>query len=502
MKSQWMSKRTIYSLLSAAAFALVSTAPLHAQMVDTPLTLENPHWNITLSSAGYSDLLLDNTPGSVGREYLSGEWAAAVRYNSVAPIWLEPKFIFPDWDTNSNFSIVDPIHEIGTNADGLPIAESVIENGVLRITQRFEMLDSTLGIPMGTSPASSATGGSVKSNRYVLSHSYILTNYSGNALTDVELFQFLHSLEATRSVYDDRFYAGRMDSYQYDITQRGQSDYIDPSDGLFDDYISFHSALEPVAMENGMYGTPDVDDHAIGKPSVGTHLSVEAGTLNDVDFIEPGLWVAGAQQYALGTLAPEASVSHTVLLSILTGTTTSGGDNSSGTSGGGSSEIGGIDYEFERVDEPGSFFSEYLVPDEEELAEHIAEGEFTALDFLAGPHPQMWELEFDGEFSNADENLTDDVKLVLGYDSSQLPPGTDESELAMYRFNGTNWEELLSAVNPSSQTITTYTSSLSYFALGNVVPIPEPGSAGLLGCAALALATMRSRKRGAPAIRA
>jgi hypothetical protein len=495
MKSQWMSKRTIYSLLSAAAFALVISAPLHAQMVDTPLTLENPHWNITLSSAGYSDLLLDNTPGSVGREYLSGEWAAAVRYDSVAPTWLEPNFIFPDWTTNSNFSIVDPIHEIGTYADGLPIAESVIENGVLRITQRFEMLDTTLGIPMGTSPASSASGGSVKSNRYVLSHSYILTNISGNALTDVELFQFLHGLESTRSLYDNRLYAGRMDSYRYDITQRGQSGQVDPEGNQFDDYIGFHSALEPVAVENGMFGTPDVDDHAVGKPSVGTHLSVEAGTLNGIDFIEPGLWVAGAQQYTLGTLAPEASVSHTVLLSILTGTTTSGGDNSGGSSGGGSSEIGGVDYEFEHVDEPGSFFSEYSTPDDEEIAEHITEGEFTALDFSVGPNPQLWELEFDGEFSGNDSDFSDDVKLVFGYDSSLLPLGTDESELAMYRFNGTSWEELLSSVDPSSHTITTYTSSLSHFALGNVVPIPEPGSAVLIGCAALALATMRSRKR-------
>jgi len=44
------------------------------------LTLANPHWNITLSDFGYSDFLLDNTPGFEGREYLSGEWGAAIGY--------------------------------------------------------------------------------------------------------------------------------------------------------------------------------------------------------------------------------------------------------------------------------------------------------------------------------------------------------------------------------------------------------------------------------------
>lgn len=37
------------------------------------LTVANPHWNITMTDGGYSDFLLDNTPGFQGREYLSGE---------------------------------------------------------------------------------------------------------------------------------------------------------------------------------------------------------------------------------------------------------------------------------------------------------------------------------------------------------------------------------------------------------------------------------------------
>ena len=67
--------RALFVLLGAAAL-LLSSRPASAQW----LTLANPHWNITLTDAGYSDFLLDNTPGFEGREYLSGEWGAAVSY--------------------------------------------------------------------------------------------------------------------------------------------------------------------------------------------------------------------------------------------------------------------------------------------------------------------------------------------------------------------------------------------------------------------------------------
>ena len=106
------------------------------------LTLANPHWNITLTDFGYSDFLLDNTPGFEGREYLSGEWGAAVGYQvsggpGVTAQWLEPNFVFPDWVTNSTFSVVSPLTQTGVNADNLPVAQSVIANAHLEITQRF-----------------------------------------------------------------------------------------------------------------------------------------------------------------------------------------------------------------------------------------------------------------------------------------------------------------------------------------------------------------------------
>ena len=92
-----------------AILAAMLLAPLPA-FGQGGLTLANPHWNITLTDFGYSDFLLDNTPGFEGREYLSGEWGAAVGYEvsggaNVTAQWLEPQFAYPNWTTNSAFTV-------------------------------------------------------------------------------------------------------------------------------------------------------------------------------------------------------------------------------------------------------------------------------------------------------------------------------------------------------------------------------------------------------------
>ncbi len=145
---------SIVALLGATAL-LFSPSPAAGQGA---LTLANPHWNITLTDAGYSDFLLDNTPGFEGREYLSGEWGAAVGYQVAghpitAPQWLEKYFSFPDWTNNSTFTVVTPLTQTLLNADNLPIAQSVIANADLQITLRHEMLDTVVGTPMGITPA-------------------------------------------------------------------------------------------------------------------------------------------------------------------------------------------------------------------------------------------------------------------------------------------------------------------------------------------------------------
>ena len=135
------------------------------------LTLANPHWNITLSDFGYSDFLLDNTPGFEGREYLSGEWGAAIAYQpgggaALAPRFLDPQFLFPDWLTLSTFQVKSPLAQLGLNSDYLPIAQSVITNRHLEITLRHEMVDTVVGTPMGTTPASAtATNPPLASSR-------------------------------------------------------------------------------------------------------------------------------------------------------------------------------------------------------------------------------------------------------------------------------------------------------------------------------------------------
>ena len=102
-----------YPTVRWLALAAAMFLPHAGSAQTTSLTVANPNWNITLTDFGYSDFLLDNTPGFEGREYLSGEWGAAVSYSvgglAVAPTWLEPKFLFPDWPTNSTFSVVSPI---------------------------------------------------------------------------------------------------------------------------------------------------------------------------------------------------------------------------------------------------------------------------------------------------------------------------------------------------------------------------------------------------------
>jgi hypothetical protein len=109
-------------VLFAVATLLFSPIPAKAQLV----TLANPHWNISLTDYGYSDFLLDNTPGFEGREYLSGEWGAAIGYQPagepmLAPRFLEPMFLFPDWATLSPFKVKSPLAQIGLNADTCPL---------------------------------------------------------------------------------------------------------------------------------------------------------------------------------------------------------------------------------------------------------------------------------------------------------------------------------------------------------------------------------------------
>ena len=454
--------------LVAAAFATTATAQV---------TLANPHWNIWLTDSGYSDFMLDNTPGFEGREYLSGEWGGAVAYVAngapVQPQWFEPRFLFPDWNTGTSFTTKTAIAQVGINVDGLPIAESVLANNDLEVTLRFEMIDTVVGTPMGAAADSDGGAGNhVTSSRYVLQQTYTLKNISGSTLSDVQLFQFLHGLQSERGVYDGRLYAGTLGHFRHDTTLAGVDAYAvsagSSSAGL-EDFISFHATTAPDAHEIGYYGIEGngLDDHSIGKPSDGVHLSVEnnwtstpySTRLGTDSFAPSHRWIAGAQRWTLGSLAPGQSTSFDVLLSILTGTKVTSGTGSTGGCNGGSSVPGGVDYEFEDVSSEGSCFGEFSKADDDEIAIRVAAGEIDPISFMTPGGPvQFWKLEFSGSYSG-------NIHLTFAYDPSALPPGFDESTLCLYEYNGA-WQQLACIVDTTLNTITVTTPTLSTFALG------------------------------------
>lgn len=463
------------------------------------MQLANPNWNITLTDFGYSDFLLDNTPGFEGREYLSGEWGSAMAYtrgngNHVAPKWLEPNFMFPDWKTNSDFHVVQGIHIVGSNLDGLPIAQSVISNGDLEVTLRFEMVDTVTGTPMGVKPASDGSAGlSVNSNRYVMNQTFTVKNVSGAQITNVQLFHLLHGFISQRGQYDNRSYPGKLPQYQYDMTMSGvdagaagtQSSSI----GL-EDLIGFHSKVAPSAFEIGHYGIEGngIDDHSSGKPSDGVHLSIEdnwenapyLARKNRDSFAPANRWISGAQRWEFGSIAAGQSVSFDIVLSLLTGTKVvieGGGGNTSGggSCNGGSSHVGGLDFEFDDIDQEGTFFGHYSEADDDEMLERENEGEFAlpAFETPNGTVRQLWELDYSGAHTGL-------IHLTFHYNPALLPAGYDEKNLTIYHFHNGAWEQMVGVVDPVNHTITVSTSSLSPFMLG----VPTANAVPTMNCTA------------------
>jgi len=326
--------RNLSSHIALAALIISSLGPAtaHAQLVSSGLPVQNPDWEMRITDHGYADVALDRRAGFLGREFLSGEWAAAVFYtggsNPAGPVWFQPQWFFPDWVSNSDFlvekkvGIADPFNP--KNADGFPVFQSVIANKDLRVTMTYEMLDSKTGIEQGTAPASTGgAGAKLTSNRYVYRQTYKITNISGTRLTNLKFYQFLHGLQTATSVYDNRDYDGTLGEYRYDNTQRGDVHSFDTRSGeivLHNDTLCFHAKMAPSAWEVGYYGKDPPDDHVLGKPSVGVHWSVEADALSGLDFFDPpeDRWVSGAQRFELGALDPGAMATIDVLLTIQT----------------------------------------------------------------------------------------------------------------------------------------------------------------------------------------
>jgi hypothetical protein len=472
MKKRLLSKQ-VSQLLIAGLSSLAFTHTAYA--VDG--FLSNPNWEIQLTSAGYSDYLGDHTPGFLGREYLSGEWGAAVGYTkagtTVNPIWLERNFIYPDWTTNSDFDTTTAINGSDT------FATSVISNLDLRITQNFQIVDTLTGTPMGITAASAAGAGtSLLSNRYALLQSYSITNINEvDSISNLQFFQFLHGLESQSGVYDNRSYVGAYSDYRYDVTLGGDGGAA----GQFD-YIGFSSKIAPSAFEIGYYGVEGVDDHySTGKPTVGTHLSIENNDLQNTDSFAPTIrWVSGAERWDLLDLAAGETKTFDVLLTILTGWQVASGD-AGGSGNGGSTQAGGVDYEFEGTHTDGQFFISYHPEDEAGLQALINTGEIGIPPFETTNGPtQLFDVDFQGEFQGL-------LKLTFGYDVALLG-GVEETLLRVFHWRDGRsiWEDLGGTVDTNNHTITVYTDSLSPFAVASVAAVPVPGaiwlfSSGLIG---------------------
>lgn len=458
-------------------------------------TLTNPNWEISLTDFGYSDYLFDLTPGFEGREYLSGEWGAAVAYskggNDVAPAWLEPRFSFPDWNTNSNFNVIQAM-AVGTGANNLPTGNSIVGNGDIQITQNISFVDTLVGTPMGWSAASAGGAGkALSSNRYVMLQNYSITNTSDETINNLQFFQLLHGLNSQSGVFDNRAYAGQLSEYRYDITLGGDAGY---GTGTQFDYIGLSAKVAPSAIEIGRYGVEGVDDHVTGKPSEGTHISVENNALSGTDSFAPATrWVAGAERWDLAsTLAPGETASMEVMLTIRTGwQVDSGTDSGTGNGSGGdgtSFPPGTIGYEFLGSHTGGQFFFGYEAEDWNSVLQMVALGEFGAPTFQApGGQLQLFEVEFEGEFDGQ-------IKLTFSYDDTLFPVGFNENNLRVYHWTGSTWEDLAGIVDVNANTITAFTNSLSPFAVAAAVPEPETYAMFLAGLGLLGYRLNRRRQ--------
>lgn len=318
-------------LACAAGLFLGAVAIGKADSV-TGTPVSSPTWEILITDYGYADFALDRRPGFVGREYLSGEWATAVGYTTVegpaGPIWLQPYWFYPDWVSNSDFGVEEPIgprrRGSPTNAWGFPVFQSTVTNRHLRITLTYEMLDSESGIAAGIVPRSwGVPGRCLWTDRYVFRQTVQVANRTEELVRDVRLFQFVHGLESACASFDDRDYGGPWGAFRYDLTLQGRSWARDTRTGqtvLLHDVLTLHVDRAPAAWEGGYFGRLNVDSHVSGKPTVGVHWSVETNALNGLDWFEPpeGRYVSGAVGMDLGDLLPGQAVAQVFLLTVAT----------------------------------------------------------------------------------------------------------------------------------------------------------------------------------------
>ena len=249
---------SLWLAIQPSSFARMLQAPPFT--ASAAFSVSNPDLFINLTEYGFADIAADVSGGGSNplyfREYLSGEWGAAISHSGAPGAeWLEPAFVFPDWMTNSPFSVTAPFSLQDLDANGVPdvnsdgfnIYTSTIRNAFFSITQTYEFLNTLTGIAEGTRPATVtgpgpgpspnlSPGSFVTSNKFVLKQTYHIKNASLSPVRDVRLYQFLHGLHSTTAVFDHTNYdegstatppaippcAGvNCSDYRFDTTLRG-----------------------------------------------------------------------------------------------------------------------------------------------------------------------------------------------------------------------------------------------------------------------------------------
>jgi hypothetical protein len=68
------------------------------------------------------------------------------------------------------------------------------------------------------------------------------------------------------------------------------------------------------------------------------------------------------------------------------------------------------------------------------------------------------------------------LTLTMSYDPSKLPPGIEEKSLYIGYYDGTQWQPLVSKVDPATRIVTAKIAQLSVYALLGAIPAPSPAS--------------------------
>jgi hypothetical protein len=166
-------------------------------------------------------------------------------------------------------------------------------------------------------------------------------------------------------------------------------------------------------------------------------------------------------------------------------TTVAAGDGGDFTWGARAASVNSVDLDFTGVT-GGNLSITVLDPDTDSYLPGFGTPSPTT-----GSIVSLWEIDEPGVFNFGSGT----VSLVFRYDDSRLG-GLDESQLKVYHYTGSAWEELVTAIDPDNHTASVSgVNSFSPFAVGFEISggiIPEPASLALL---TLGTAWMLTRRR-------